>query len=265
MFTTIRAALLSALALMLLPAAASAQPFPVSRDVGVYRTPDLSKGVGVIKAHETVNVECWTNGPAVGGYPIWDRIIGHPSGTAYVHDRYVEMPNRSGPAANKIPNCNDGGGGGGGGTPPAPTPCVAGTWHEYLVNLTGKHRDRWAPLYSVHWTARFCPRSGGDFNVEGAPVFQEQANPFEWIKAIELQRGEAEPSSDGRRVTYRARVKICPSTKFGGICVTAGRLQVIASLVGNRVRFDRVVETLPNGRRILFNTLLGFRHKPNGP
>jgi endonuclease/exonuclease/phosphatase family metal-dependent hydrolase len=96
-------------AALLLPAAAAASSFPVSRNVGVYSAPDTSSGVGVVKAGRTVDVQCWTNGQAVGGYPVWDR-ISYGSGTAYVHDKYVQMPNGDSPGANGIPQCGATGG-----------------------------------------------------------------------------------------------------------------------------------------------------------
>ena len=90
-------------ATLLVPAASAAKEFPVSRDVGVYRAPALGSGIGVAKARTEVNVQCWTRGQAVGGYPIWDR-IDHRSGSAYVHDRSVEMPGGS-PAGAGVPEC----------------------------------------------------------------------------------------------------------------------------------------------------------------
>jgi endonuclease/exonuclease/phosphatase family metal-dependent hydrolase len=96
-------------AALLLPAAASAKAFSVSRDVGVYRAPNTASGIGVVKSGGQVNVQCWTRGQAVGGYPIWDR-IDYRGGSAYVHDRYVEMPGAGSPAAAGIPECAGQGG-----------------------------------------------------------------------------------------------------------------------------------------------------------
>jgi lysophospholipase L1-like esterase len=106
-----RAALWAALA-----PAAQAKLFPVSRDVGVYRTPDLKSGLGVIKAGKPVNVQCWVNGQSVGGYAVWDQIAfpAVPGGIAYVHDKFVQMPRKTHPRDNGIPSCP-----GGGAKPPA--------------------------------------------------------------------------------------------------------------------------------------------------
>jgi hypothetical protein len=95
-------------AAVVLPATASAQLFPVSRDVGVYSALNLGSGIGVIKSGSQVDVQCWTSGPEVGGYSVWDR-IDYRGGTAYVHDRYVEMPDGS-PAASGVPACAGQGG-----------------------------------------------------------------------------------------------------------------------------------------------------------
>lgn len=101
------AALLAAISAV--PAAAAAKAFPVSRDVGVYSAPNLGSGIGVIKAGREVNVQCWIRGQAVGGYRIWDR-IDHRGGTAYVHDRFVEMPGAGSPADAGVPECAGQGG-----------------------------------------------------------------------------------------------------------------------------------------------------------
>ena len=90
--------------------AAHAKPFQVSRDVGVYRTPDLKAGLGVIQARRTVDVKCWVNGQPVGGYAVWDQIAfpAVPGGIAYVHDKFVQMPHKTHPRDNDIPQCPDG-------------------------------------------------------------------------------------------------------------------------------------------------------------
>jgi hypothetical protein len=83
--------------------------FPVSRDVGVYSAPNTSAGLSVIKAHSRVDVQCWTTGQAVDGYPIWDR-TSYRGRTAYVHDKYVQIPGGSSPGGYGIPRCGASGG-----------------------------------------------------------------------------------------------------------------------------------------------------------
>jgi hypothetical protein len=57
MTTTVRRVALTALAFaLLLPAAANAKNFNVSRDVGVYAGANVSKGIGVIRNGGTANV-----------------------------------------------------------------------------------------------------------------------------------------------------------------------------------------------------------------
>jgi Prokaryotic phospholipase A2 len=91
------------------PAVAAAKAFPVSRDVGVYRATSLGSGIGVIKARTWVEVQCWTRGQVVGGYSVWDR-INYRGGSAYVHDRYVEMGADT-PGEAGVPECGVGAGG----------------------------------------------------------------------------------------------------------------------------------------------------------
>jgi Prokaryotic phospholipase A2 len=105
----LRVTLAVALAAMLaVPAAATAKLYPMSRDVGVYRAPNTGSGIGVVKSGGQVDVQCWIRGQAVGGYDVWDRIV-HRGRTAYVHDRYVEMPSGS-PGASGVPECTGQGG-----------------------------------------------------------------------------------------------------------------------------------------------------------
>lgn len=91
--------------LAVLPSAASAAQYPVSRDVGVYRAPTTaSQGLGVIKARNRVDVQCWTRGQSIGGYAVWDRIPFN-GGSAYVHDKYVEIPGGRSPQQAGIQQC----------------------------------------------------------------------------------------------------------------------------------------------------------------
>jgi hypothetical protein len=254
MFSTIRAALVGALALALLvPAAANAKPYPVSRDVGVYTSPDLKNGVGVVKAHETVDVQCWRYGQSVGGYNVWDQIKRN-GGTYYVHDKYVEMGGS--PQSNGIQQC--------GKKPPsqgqpAPGQCIAGDWKQYLAYIEKSLPDKWGSMYRFKWSIRFCPRAGGGYTVEGKPDVREFAN---WVTALgELQLGEAEINSNGDTVTYRPRWRICPVKVIDiDVCATGANMRVIARVTGNKVRFDRVVHTLgPGSTRI--GGWVGWRHK----
>jgi hypothetical protein len=263
MFTTIRGALIGALALVLLiPAAANAETFNVSRDVGVYADANVSRGLGVIEAGKPVNVQCWTNGQPIQGYPIWDRITFNGR-IAYVHDKYVEMGGGS-PQANGIPNCNSGG------QPPAqpkPTPkparCVtAGTWVQYLADVdpasedaAGNHYpESWDSPFRVKWAPKFCPRgNSGDYTISGTPEIREMG-PYGLI--LNLEPGEGVESPDGRRITYTPRLRACPA----GICFTAARVRLLATLTGGGVRIDRSVETL-DGWRSLEGNFFGWRHK----
>jgi uncharacterized protein YraI len=88
----VRCLALTALAFALLvPAAAHAQGFEVSRDIGVYAgATTKSKGIGTIRAHQLAQVECWTTGQPVLGYAIWDRVK-YRGLTGYVNDKYVEL------------------------------------------------------------------------------------------------------------------------------------------------------------------------------
>ena len=82
----VRRLALTALAIALLvPAAAHAKGFEVSRDVGVYAGANTSKGIGTIRAHQLAQVECWTTGQRIQGYSIWDRVK-YRGLTGYVHD-----------------------------------------------------------------------------------------------------------------------------------------------------------------------------------
>jgi hypothetical protein len=258
MFSTIRAALVGALALALLvPAAANAKPFPVSRDVGVYAAPNLSKGVGVVKAHETVDVQCWTRGQSVGGYAIWDQIKRN-GGTYYVHDKYVEMGGS--PQSNGIQACKSGG------QPPAqpkPGGCVtARTWIQYVADVDPASQDQagnhypesWRSPFRVKWTPKFCPRgNSGDYTITGTPEIRE-LGPFGLVLNLEL--GEGHPNADGTRITYTPRVRACPA----GICFTAGRVRLLATLTGGKVRIDRSVTTV-DGWRSIDGHYFGWRHK----
>jgi hypothetical protein len=254
-------------AALLVPAAASAKPFEVSRDVGVYAGANTNNGLGVVKAGETVDVQCWAKGQSIGGYAIWDRVkVRNISG--YVHDKYVEMPGGNSPAANRIPNCNSGGGGsGGGGTLPEPQPgkrCIARRWIQYLAHVPGEPKGpdhNWDAIYSAAWTPKFCPRGNGDVIPSGKPDVRGLTNPFDAAKNLDFQLGEADERGDGRVVTYRPRLRVCPPAKAPGICFTAARMKMIATLTPSGIRIDRSVATTTLGRRFFFG-FLGWRHKP---
>jgi hypothetical protein len=263
MFTTIRAALVSALALaLLLPAAANAKQFNVSRDVGVYADANTGKGLGVIDAGKPVDVQCWRNGQSVQGYAIWDRIA-FDGGTAYVHDKYVEMPNGS-PEAEGIPECPAGGQSPAEPEPePEPSRCVRTKWVHYLA-IASRHvtpvvvgpDEHWQSPFHASWKVRFCPRGdSGDYTITGRPDVRERG-PYSLLVNFEL--GEGDESDDGRRVVYAPKVRACPAA----ICFTAARVRLIATLTGDGIRIDRSVETRDSWRNT-FGDYFAWRHKPD--
>jgi hypothetical protein len=244
-------------AALLVPSAASARPFKVSHDVGVYAgTNSTSKGLATVKAGGTVDVQCWTTGQSIGGYAIWDRVsVRNISG--YVHDKYVEMPNKTSPAANGIPQCKGGG-------QPAPKPgsarCAAlsKAWIQYLAVVNDADRfksENWFSLVRVKWAPRFCPRgNSGDYSIEGTPEVREFKNPVNFF--TEFEPGEGVQSADGKRIVYDGRLRACAL----GVCGTAGRTRIIATLTSQGVRIDRSVHTLELGEN-LSGDHLGWRHK----
>jgi hypothetical protein len=252
-------------AALLVPAAASARPFKVSHDVGVYAgTSSTSKGLATVKSGGTVDVQCWTTGQSIGGYAIWDRVsVRNISG--YVHDKYVEMPNKTSPAANGIPRCK-----GGGQPAPAPKPgpgrCVGQKWTQYLAevlpNPDPKGVEGWSSWYRVRWTATFCPVGNGDYRFEGTPEVREYTNRLSALKALDFQLGEPDPSPDRTRVLYEPRLRICPLTKhLPGACFTGAKMRMMVRLIGGRVRFDRSVVTTKPGLSVMTPNHLGWRHK----
>jgi hypothetical protein len=230
---------------LLLPAAASAKTYPVSRDVGVYSKPDLSTGVGVIKAGRSVNVDCWTTGPAVAGYAIWDRIVGHPSGVAYVHDRYVEMPKGS-PQAEGIPQCPAGGGQPS--KPPVNT-CVRGDYAERYLSA----KRPLAPDHSyvrLTWHPRMCLRTDGWELQPGLELADTGAGDNTGI-GLELSAPRPVGSAS---YEYHGRIRHCIPLTIGysvrGVSIgfTGSGCNTIGTIkVRLHVRNGRAVPEFPNG------------------
>jgi len=225
---------------LVVPGAASAKVFTVSRDVGVYKQPNLSpgSGVGVIKAGKPVNVECWTNGQAVGGYAIWDRIVGHPSGVAYVHDRYVEMPNGGSPQAN-VPRCPAGGFSPVTPSQPRPGTCVHGGFEEqYLSAKRVLNPD--ASLTRVTFEPRLCRESDGWVLRQPPELKQTNTGGLSGL-GIEFS-APRRLAADGSTWEYHGRLRKCipfsigysvagVSVGFSGTgCVTVGtvKLRIVA-------------------------------------
>ena len=102
----------------------------------------------------------------------------------------------------------------------------------------------------MRWSARICPRSNGDYTFEGRPATRELTTPYA-LTSMELDFGEADMSGDGKRVEYNPRLRVCPVEKIVHVCFTAAKLKIIATLTGNRIRFDRVAETTREWHHVL--------------
>jgi uncharacterized protein YraI len=254
----VRRLALTALAFALLvPAAAHAKGFEVSRDIGVYAGPTTkSKGIGTIRARQLAQVECWTTGQPVLGYSIWDRVK-YRGLTGYVHDKYVEMGGSH--KDNGIENCKDA-------AQSDPDRCVGRTESHYLARIFPVIKkgvpQGWDSWYRLKWTVAFCPRGKGDYVVSGTPEIREYPsinNGLSLVKALDLQVGEAHPTPDGRKVVYNPRLMICLPGKFPGACATYATMRVMARLQGKRARIDRSVVTTGLGRAHLHGEYLGWR------
>jgi hypothetical protein len=255
----------TAAAVLIAPSVASAKIVTVSREVGLYATPDTSKPIRTIPPNTRVDVQCYTRGQSIGGYAVWDKIKNGNNGFAYVHDKYVEMQNKSGPDKNGIDSCD--GTEPPSATSPKPTPgrCVGRTWPQYLslIRQGPSGTESWTSWYRVEWTAKFCPVGNGDYRFEGTPEVREYTNRFAAIKALDFQLGEAHPTPDSTRVVYNPRLRMCPLTKhLPGACFTAASMRMMVSLVNGQVRFDRSVVTTQGARLVLRpNGYLGWRDK----
>jgi hypothetical protein len=233
-------------AALLVPSAASARPLKVSRDVGVYAGANTSKALGVVKAGETVDVQCWTTGQSIGGYAIWDLVkVRNISG--YVHDKYVEIPGGKSPEEASIRICGSAGQPAPSQPNPGPARCQAATWTRYLSVPESITKDSY---FRVTWSPRFCPRGGsGDYSVEFADPDVHRFGPATF-SGLELDLDKAIVRSDGRRATVSGRVRQCLGGKFSGVCFTAARVKLAVGL-GKRVSFFAPhVNTNKAGRRL---------------
>ena len=241
--------LLAAALALAMPSVASAKVFHVSRDVGVYAKPDLSKGISVIRSGGAVDVQCWTNGQPVGSYRMWDRIA-FRGGTAYVHDKYVEMPNGK-PADNGIPSCA-GGGGEGGFVPNNPsqpgTKCVRGRFTtRYLSDRLEFQPDQ--SYTKVTWRPRLCKESDG-WVLRDQPTLNQLSAGSGFGVGVDLEAADTR----GATAHYHGQVMACEafSISYSGIsmsgesCVSAGKVDLYATVKGRTVVTRFKVKSRPS-------------------
>jgi hypothetical protein len=225
------AAAITVAAVLIAPSVASAKIFRVSRDVGIYATADKSKLIRTIPPNTRVDVRCYQRGESVDGYAVWDRIRNGNDGFAYVHDKYVEMPNKTGPAANGIVSCD--------GPPkqPAVGTCAKG---DFLTRYLSE-RLRVLPDHSftkLTWQPRMCLQNDG-WIVRSEPKLTSLAAGNAISIGVELEGVRV----DGNTARYHGQIRQCLpfSISYSGLgfsgsgCGSVGTVDISATVSGGRI------------------------------
>lgn len=186
-------------------------------------------------------VKCWKNGPAVGEYAVWDQIVGHPSGVAYVHDLYVEMPKGS-PAAEGIPKCGDTAR-----PPAAPAPgqCVHGDFTQMYFSVARVAKPDMSTT-RVEWEPQMCRQSDG-WVLRSHPELKQTTPGNLFGIGIELSPARR-LAADGSKWEYHGRVRQCIPFSIGysvgplgvgfsgAACVTLGTAKIRVEVQNGRAK-----------------------------